>query len=371
MKKIILTETQLKRVANALIGEQILLKEDAVKTVNSVVDFKALWAPGKWKLTTEQQANAKSKLIEITKFLQDHNGSDVTIQIEAGESRVTNYDREVGGDVQLAAGELSKRRGEEFVNYLKSFFQQMVGSLITKVPNIPPPKTIVGTTPYNREAGDAKNPAMLEKYSKEQFVRAVITTEKEYECTVGMSVTIGYYPSKAKNRTHFCDEAIFELRMNGVPVGEVNLNNGSIDSHHNIERLRDEFAAAKGFKNTKRYMEAADQVKASFSAYGRKSDGKYGGERSQTFTINGSKAQAIKAVTEGITLSIVPLVSREGKYKMFHQKGSHSETPHVTITNKNGEVLYSGEPNVGMNRGGVEETILLKTDACGRPLNNA
>ena len=63
-------------------------------------------------------------------------------------------------------------------------------------------------------------------------------------------------------------------------------------------------------------------------------------------------------------MSLVPLVGPNTKYRIFHKDGSHSETPWVTIKNKNG-IIYNEEPNVDMKRGDLTEKILLQTDLCG------
>jgi acyl dehydratase len=62
---------------------------------------------------------------QITDFINKNRGSAITIQIEAGESQVTNYDREVSGKVPLDPGVLSQRRGDSMVNFLKQYFEDL------------------------------------------------------------------------------------------------------------------------------------------------------------------------------------------------------------------------------------------------------
>jgi hypothetical protein len=126
----------------------------------------------------------------------------------------------------------------------------------------------------------------------------------------------------------------------------------------------------RGFTNLEEYVNAILQINQSFVKNGRQSDRNYKGLRQQTFILDGAKAKSIidNAPSDKITLSIVPLVSPDGKYKIFHMAGSHADTPWVRIKSKKSEnPLYNQEPNVGMVRGSTKETILLQTDLCGNP----
>jgi hypothetical protein len=434
MKRIVVTEEQTKLIIGHIINEQNEIRKEGI-----TVDFGAVWPMGKWKLTGEQMAQITQKAIQITDFITKNKGSKITIQIEAGESQVTNKDNEVSPPVELAQGVLSQKRGESMVNFLKSYFQSLVGKAITQneLPNIPEPKTIIGTTPYKKgDITDPKtgkvDPQKAAVYQNEQFVRAIVTASKDYECLVGMEITIGYYPGKNRS-DHTCDEAIFELRMNGIPLGEVNLNNSLLDvslgyaektnqqktrTYQNLikkaelswdrdvkggtVRIKNDpqkaeeqkaayikdfageppaivlppswlepLAAKNGFKTTNEYEAAVIKINQSFTQYGRKSDGAQGGQRSQTFILDGTKAKSIidSSPSDKIVLSIIPLVSQNGKYKLYHKSGSHADTPWVTIKSKKSvEPLYDGEPNMGMKRGSTAETVLLQTDLCGNPI---
>lgn len=311
------------------------------------------------------------------------------------------------------------------VEFLKQYFESLVSKgAITQMPEIPTPITKIGTTPYAKGTDDlTKNQA---QYQQEQFVRAIISTKKDYDCIVGMEVTIGYYNGKNRS-THTCDEAIFELRMNGVSIGEVNLNNSVLDTKINMvnnyntksqanykkfvdkatkkwdelvktgvekdnERAKakyiqdfagnapepmeipdwmNEKAQAAGYQDVNQFIADINKINDSFKSYGRITDNAGGGSRSQTFVLDGAKAKAIidNSPSDKIVLSIVPLVSKDGKYKIFYSKGSHADTPWVTIKSKKSEQpLFNGEPNIGMRRGSTAETVLLQTDLCGNPL---
>lgn len=413
MKTIILSESQVKNVIDRILSEQNEIRTEAL-----TVNFDAVWAMGMWKLTSQQSGPIVQKLIQVTDFINKNKGSVVTIQIEAGESQVTNVDNEDPTKPKLQPGVLSQRRGEQMVTFLTQYFQGLVSKgAIDKMPELPAPITKIGTTSYSNKPGSTDLKTKKDLYQKEQFVRAVITASKDYECLVGMEITIGYYQGQNK-ANHECDEAIFDLRMNGISLGVVNLNNSSLDmgtdyaknnlqrKQTNYEKTVSEFerllaagtykerdrkkyvpkqptidwpqsfrlqASKLGYKTVEPFVEALQTINDSFKQYGRKSDGKSGGNRSQTFILDGAKAKTIidNSPSDKIVLSIVPLVTKDGNYKIFYQTGTHADTPWVTIqSKKSAKPLFDGEPNVGMGRGSTKETVLLQTDLCGNPIQN-
>jgi len=424
MKKVILTEDQIKRMVDKL----VVSEQNEVRTESLTVPLGSIWPMGYWKLTSSQISKLNPELSKITNFINKNKGSNITIQIVAGESKVTNVDNEDPSKPKLATGILSQKRGEQMVNYLGKYFKDLLDNgSIDKLPKIPEPQTKIGDTPYNG-SNDLKNPKLTSLYQKEQFVSAIISTSKDYECLVGMEITVGYY--KGKNSSdHQCDEAIFDLRMNGVSIGIVNLNNGILDvidtqriddeinkmydyeskvknaeeswkeavasgkikkpdqqkwsnymfkmigdnsnvDYSTAERLMS-YAFRGGFiKDYKSFKTRVIEINKSFEKNGRITNNEFGGSRSQTFTLDGTKAKSIidNAPAQEIILSIVPLVSDEGEYSIYYEAGSHADTPWVTIkSNKSNDLLYNNEPNVKMKRGSTQETILLRTDLCGKP----
>lgn len=405
-----------------LITEQ---NESRIESITVPLDMN--WGMGKYRVTTTQQAEVQKKLNQIQNFIFKHINSDISIQIESGESRVTNFDNEIGGNRELPQGELAKLRANSVIEILKAYFQRLVnGGSVQKMPTFPEPIIKIGDTPYTKGSNDLKDPNKLQKYRSEQFVRAIISLQKNYDCIVGLEITIGYYPGQ-NSQDHACDEAIFELKMNGISIGEINLNNSTLDTrleqmdakyerdlaYHKKrveslnnaytkfvnsgsakEKNRDKYiqdnvgkeptkpeipelfnikAQKLGYETTDKFIQDLKTINDAFKSYGRKSDGKSGGSRSQTFIIDGPKAKSIidNAPASKIVLTLTPLVTKDGKYKIFYNSGSHSDTPWVTIKSKKSEQpLFNGEPNINMKRGETKETVLLQTDLCGNPLKN-
>jgi hypothetical protein len=433
MRKVILSENQIKKLVDKL----MVTEQNEVRTESLTVPLGSIWPMGYWKLKENQVSQLRPEINKITGFISKHEGSIITIQIVAGESRVTNVDNEDPSKPKLASGVLSQKRGEQMVKFLTDYFQDLVSkNIINKMPEIPQPQTKIGTTPYNSPA-DLKNPKYTDLYQKEQFVQAIITTRKDYECLVGMEITIGYFRERNSTK-HYCDEAIFELRMNGVSLGIANLNNGTLDIisspeiSNEIKRITDaqaeyiaklenakkswlidfqngkikekdfqnpekrsnyifklvgekpfteneyvgkisDLSKNKGYKDYMEFINKITQINDSLNRNNRQTDNKFGGDRSQTFILDGVKAKSIidNAPAEEIILSIVPLVSRDSEYGIFYEYGSHTDTPWVMIKSKKSKnLLFNNEPNVKLKRGSTEETILLRTDLCGNQPKN-
>ena len=230
--KIKLREGQIK---NLIKGYKILSEQSDTQGFNpttktETINFSSVWSTGRYKLTSTQISNMKPELDKIVAFLRSNPTAKLDIEIVAGESKVTNYDREKcsgAGDFReeckLSEGELGNFRAKEIYNYLLKYFQELKNNnVITTLPNQPTIKVVIGKTPYTPGKDKASDP----RYTAEQFVKLNIGASASYECLVGMDITIAYY----KGRGHQCDEAIFGLKVNGQELGIVNLNNGSKDA---------------------------------------------------------------------------------------------------------------------------------------------
>lgn len=228
--KIKLNEGQIKNLLSSYknsLSEQFTKNVDQPgfnpQTKTQTVNLGSVFPAGRWKITTKQRQSMEPELRKIVSFLVKYPESKLTIQIEAGESKVTNSDNEVSPPVRVKEGYLSNKRGEEILKYLNNFFKTIQSSgKISKVPTLPKPKTIVGGPSYTRGVDNPKD----QKYLPHQFIRLVISAETTLECLIGMQITIGYQ----KGGGHKCDEAIFDFRVNGVSLGVANLNNGELDA---------------------------------------------------------------------------------------------------------------------------------------------
>ena len=476
---------------NSKLVMKIQLREDQIKSLISgyktlneqeggsqerswEVNFSALWEPGKWKLTQSHLQSMKPELEKIVLYLRKHPNTKLSIQIVASESRVPNYDREQSGNVKVDEGYLSQKRGEELSQKLDTFFKQI--KLQNSV-EIPKPQTRIGGPSWTPQ-----DKATDKKFTDHQYVKLIIKGTYSIACLIGMSIKIHTLGSKD---SHSCDEAIFDLKVNGVSLGVVNLNNGPIDVGSVVKTDRESDYLRKHIGKTNRLTivrnysiplaqeitrewknasrsggssflnghvwnkkplgewalelfnregarvsttetlrslltnywlkykpteieglvdldngdsvipkslsgneriapyigktvrEVLDQPKEMAEKVskisGRETDGVTGGTRSQTFILDTAKAQEIVSQSktkDKLILSIKPLVSRTGPYRMFYNNGSHSEVPRVKIMGKDGDVRYDNMPNASLDRGSLEETPILTTDLCGKPITS-
>lgn len=218
-------------------------------------------------------------LEQIRVFASKSGGNKVGVQIEAGESKVTNYDREKfpdGGGSPLPEGELARRRGIGLRDYLVMKLGEMVkGGQLKEMPEIPEPKIVLGKEAYRRGIDNPKDP----KYLADQFIKLnfYVSGEKAgvdmkllptrrfgdvSKCLLDMVITFMYNHESRKPRgierdefeerffcrgNHVCDDAVFDVYLGSTVIGRINMNNkssteGMINGEEGPElrRLKDE-----------------------------------------------------------------------------------------------------------------------------------
>ena len=102
---------------------------------------------------------------KIYEFIKNSGGKQFIVNVNAGESNVTNPKGfEEKGSLALA-------RANSVKQYFQEIFPDLIknGTLIIKVP-ADTSKVAFGKTPYDKTKGDYNNPQKRELYNKEQFV---------------------------------------------------------------------------------------------------------------------------------------------------------------------------------------------------------
>lgn len=137
------------------------------QTVNTV--FPTQNIGNKFAFGEYDSQNVKNSILalkpKIEEFIKNSGENKFSINIESGESNVTNPKGfETKGSLGLARA-----------NSVKKYFQEIFPDLIKQgilVINSPKSESEVkiGSTPYNKEKGDNKNPELIKKYREEQFV---------------------------------------------------------------------------------------------------------------------------------------------------------------------------------------------------------
>lgn len=349
--KIQLNETQINRLIKGY--KTTLINEQNNNGFNpevreETVNFSGVWSSGKWKLTSSQISAIEPELKRLTSFIVKNPSSKLIIQIESGESKVTNYDREQSGTVKVKPGYLSQKRGEQLATFINNYFSNILSKgVIKEIPSIPKPKTIIGASSYDPKVDKANDP----KYSEEQFVRLKIKATATYECLIGMNLTVAYI--KGKGPKHECDEALFNLKLNGVPLGIANLNNGTKDLAK--PRSRVEFymkrynenliepLADKEFDKEKPKMDAAIRERKSYEYNGKDMD--YYKEFAKTNKLFNWKI-AVKKEIENNLLS-----TTEGLLK-YNPEEEFTLDLYKKITSKVGGSNESLKPTIGKKMSG-------------------
>lgn len=273
------------------------------------------FGPGKYsQLSQEGDTELKQQLAQATSWMTQNKGSLIFVQIVAGESQLTNYDTEQDPKVPVDPKVLSRLRSKTLKRELTKYFQELIKQgVLTEMPIFQEPKIIIGQTKYVK--GQTITNAQRVKYNQEQFVKVEMKLMSPEKCLVNLEVEVKYV--KEKNSAfpcrggHTCDEAKFDVKMNGVSIGIANLNN-AIDG---------------------------------------------GSRTSGLLRIDDAKAKQIVGVdAKEIIFSL----------RCLSGQNCHSGTPEVVIK-KNGETIYhSCSP--AMSRGDQNEYPIHTLDACGNVL---
>jgi len=168
-KRLIISEQE----RNEILSKYGVLNEINVKVDNFTlqVGSRGFFANGKWKnLKPEAQAEFEKDKEATKNFLREWGntpGYIIEVKIEASESQVTNYDREVEGNVRLKKGELSTRRAATMKRILTGLFESYLkDGIINKMPVFTESVIKIGETPYVRGTSDPK----AKIYDKERYV---------------------------------------------------------------------------------------------------------------------------------------------------------------------------------------------------------
>ena len=283
----------------------------------------------------EGKKDLDAKLQEIAQFAQENNGSQVNIQIEVGESKVTNFDNEL--KKPLSQGELAKLRGQKLQEYLTNYFQGLVKSkYLTTMPNIPTPQTNVelGTQKhdYIRGTDNPKDP----KYLDDQYVKFIITlsaTKKEdvYGCLVNLTIDVSYYDKEDNEFPcrggHTCNNAKFEVFLDSVSLGIADLNNAGCRG---------------GYKK-----------------------GPNSCDRTAKLTVTNDMVQKIISNPKWNQKTLI-LSTR-----CISSGNCHTSVQEVKIVNGAGVVVYHGCVNPQSGRGNTSQKILAVLDKCGKPIEGS
>ena len=267
------------------------------------------------QLSQEGIEELQAGLERATTWMTENKGSLIFVQIVAVESQLTNYDTEQDPKVPVAEKVLSRLRAKTLKRYLVKYFQSLVASgVLTEMPIFQEPKIDIGPTKYVK-GQTVLTPALLKKYETEQKVSVELKLMAPEKCLVDLEVEVKY--EKERNAAfpcrggHTCNDANFEVKMNGVPIGSANLNNAN-DS--------------------------------------------------------GSRTSGIIKIDDAMAKAIIGVNSKEILFslKCISGQNCHSGTPEVIIKKKSETIYHSCSP--AMSRGDQNEYPIHTLDVCGNVL---
>jgi hypothetical protein len=170
-----------------LVGEQIVSKN--VQGGQKDTNFPTQNIGSKFEFGEYDSKKVKNDILllkpQIEDFITNSDGKQFVINITSGESNVTNPKGfEVKGSLGLARANSVKRYFEDI---FPDLFKQ--GILTINSPKSES-EVVIGKTPYDKTKGDNKNPELVKKYRKEQFVKFDISGGGK-KCDFNLSVKAG------------------------------------------------------------------------------------------------------------------------------------------------------------------------------------
>ena len=290
-----------------------LLTEATTGDNEVVISANSTFAAGKYsQLSEEGLTELNAGLENASEWLRRNKGSVIYVQVVASESQLTNYDYEQDPEVAVPPKFLSRQRAKTLTRYLKQFFKtQVEEKVINEMPIFETPKIDIGLTKYTK--GQTVTAALRAQYNTEQSVAVELKLMSPEKCLIDLEIEVKYTneaPSKKFpcRGGHNCNDAMFQINLNGVEIGIADLNN-----------------SPKGLSIT-----------------------------SGVIKINETTAKAIISVdSKKLIFSL----------KCLSSNNCHSGTPEIVIK-KRGEVIHN-ECSPAMKRGDMNEYPVLELDPCG------
>ncbi len=300
MRKIIITESQFKTVIDKFINEATY---GSPKEERDEIEYNInkSFSSGQYKIKDSNEID--NAILDFQKRMSP-TGSYV-IEIISSESKVPNR----GG---LKPGELSLKRAEEIKRYIDS---KGLNNIQTKV-------TSLGAQGPEWEPSKG---AFFQGYTDNQYVRLKLlgSSPKDNPCLVDLQIIVDYKGSPGvKYPHHKCDEALFKMFANGIPVK--NDGGGDVIDLNNL------------------------------------SDG---GARIVNLKISGEDVpQILKTQKDKINFTLQCMTDLS--------EGCHSDPLHITIKNSQGKILLNPTfITIGKRMKFGQWLNLMVTDSCGVPIS--
>jgi hypothetical protein len=306
-KRIIITEEDRKHILG-MYG--VILETDKIKPneQEKVIKLDQLYANGYYSITNNNKAKFNAILdAQLLPTLKQYPNVKLNIDVRAGESISPNYDYELKDNKLKPDMYLANLRRDKMIAYLNQYLQD---SGLKNLPNVSNVPNTPGTNVWRGRSGKADN-------GIDRFVEVVIDLNIPGLCLTNLKIEVIYdkspataeFPCRGK---HKCDRAIFNVKLNGVVIGEANLNNEND-----------------------------------------------GGSRNATLIVTSEQATTIGGNSNQLVLAL------EG----IHEK-PHDDVPEVRITDPKGNVIFHGCCAI-LSVGKGQDRTLLMLDKCGTKVLSA
>lgn len=382
-------ETQTNVVGNNLVTTQ---------SDKMTIDLKGTWPAGKYLVDSMTNSRETyNNINELLKYALKRNVKKFTINIDVGESQVTNIDRESCSDQDVKAdqkscevppGVLSNWRGKTLQKWIMQYplYIELTRNRGFKIDF--KVNAVVGKTPYVKRKNNPKD----SKYQKDIFLRITADLSAQTSCLLNGTITV-----YVATNEHTCDAALFNFYINDVNLGIVNLNNSyydifSKDMDKEIVDYFDLHAPMINAKYGKNYTgqtlrDAINNLKSSYNLDKGNNriatERSRGGARSCSFVLTKDILSRIAPKgTDKLVFAMETLIKPGSDFHVFDHsidsspgrpgtlKGPHLDTPNIDI--KLGEKsVWRGK--IAKAVGGNDKlttgkTTILTTDLCGVPI---
>ena len=198
-----------------------------------ILDLKGLYKSGKWKITSIAQGDKQTIIDENIKNVHEfikNNSRNTKLTIKSSESRVTNSDNEEGSKRDFSkVGSLALARAENLKEYIIKYLQELsqndpnfeMPNIIIEKPiqgQVPWPDTdknkkiIAEQKPVDDEGKPITNPANLQRYTDDQWVKLYAELIVKKTGCLGT----GFIIFDVFVNSHGCNGAVYEVRANGI-----------------------------------------------------------------------------------------------------------------------------------------------------------
>lgn len=232
---------------NLYLSEQSIQQSGGVSTKSqtSKTSFPKQNIGNQFKFGDYQSDTVKNNIAslkpKIEEFIKNNGGKQFVVNINAGESNVTNPKGfEEKGSLALA-------RANSVKQYFQELFPDLIknGTLVIKSPdNVS--QVVLGKTPYDKSKGDNKNSELIKKYKGEQFVTFDIQGSGE----VSNSESICNWKASITGKTGDInyDYVTTDVKLKGK--GALNFGTGSIPDRMIIKNNKGVITQDTGYVTT-------------------------------------------------------------------------------------------------------------------------